>query len=187
MKATEKRSWLVPVLPAIVWPGMAARVPVPMDDATSPMRIWLSVVATAGGMAPGTQVSPVFSGAPSAPVSGAPVRSSTAVTGVGSHCVPLAAIVEYALASASGLVASAPSVNEPRRSAITSSATGSRENNPMRWAMRTGPSTLPSWSSRATKYVLDERTRASTIVSVGGYLPAFWTTYGAPTVPPSFL
>ena len=102
------------------------------------------------------------------------------MTGVGSHFVPLAPSVAYALARASGLVASAPRVNEPRVSAITWSATGSRENSPIRCAMRTGPSTLPSWSSSATKYVLDERTSASTMVRVGGYRPAFWTTYGAP-------
>ena len=94
-KATEKRSWLVPVLPAIWWPGIAARVPVPIGSAVSPTRIWLSVVATAGGTASGVQEGPVGSGA-SRPgrSAGAPARSSTATTGVGSHCVPLAASVE---------------------------------------------------------------------------------------------
>jgi hypothetical protein len=122
-----------------------------MGRAVSPTRIWFSVVATARGTASGVQEFPVFSGAPSAPVSGAPLRSSTPVTATGSHCVPLAARVEYALASARGLVASAPRVKEPRFSATTWSATGSRENRPIRCAIRTGPSTLPSWSDRATK------------------------------------
>ena len=93
----------------------------------------------------------MFSGVPSTPVSGAPAASTTETTGIGSHCVPFAARVEYALASASGLVASDPRVNEPRFSEMTLSATGSRENRPMRCAMRTGPSMLPSWSDSATK------------------------------------
>src|SRR3954452_24481687 len=69
---------------------MAARVPVPIGVATSPMRIWLSVVATSGGTARGVQVLPVGTGLPSALVSGAPLRSRIWVTGVGLHCVPLA-------------------------------------------------------------------------------------------------
>jgi hypothetical protein len=93
-KATEKRSWLVPVFPAMSWPGIAARVPVPIGDAVSPMRIWFSVVATSAGTASGVQALPVGRGAPSGPVSGAPLRSRISVTGVGLHFVPLAASVE---------------------------------------------------------------------------------------------
>ena len=92
--ATESRPWLVPVLPAIWWPGMAARVPVPMGSAVSPTRIWLSVVATAGGTALGVQVFRGTTRLPSARARGWPVRSRTAVIVMGSHCVPDAARVE---------------------------------------------------------------------------------------------
>ena len=91
----EKLAWLVPVLPAICWPGTYARVPVPPNPGSTSLRsIWLIVVATPAGIAFWVQLSPLTTGLPSSPFSGWPVRSSTAVTGVGSQRVPLAASVE---------------------------------------------------------------------------------------------
>jgi hypothetical protein len=104
-------------------------------------------------MASGVQRSPTASGSPSAPTAGSPCWSRTAVTGTTSHCVPLAASVEYALARPSGLVGSGPKVNDPRFSSMTRcGSSGSLNwNSPIRSAIRTGSSTLPRASSRARK------------------------------------
>ena len=85
-------SCVVPVLPAMSWPGICARRPVP--PVTTPTIMLASVFATPGLRASGLQWSPVSIGLPSAPFSGWPVRSRIAVTGVGSQWVPLAATVE---------------------------------------------------------------------------------------------
>ncbi len=82
----------------------------PYGSVEPPTRIWLSVVATAGGTASGVHAGPVGYGVPSSRASGCPFRSRISVTGRGSHCVPSAPRVEYALARASGLVATAPRV-----------------------------------------------------------------------------
>jgi hypothetical protein len=69
-KATESRPCEVPVLPAISWPAIAARVPVPAGVETSPTRILLSVLAIGAGTASLVQLSVLTSGCPSSPVSG---------------------------------------------------------------------------------------------------------------------
>ena len=69
-KAAEKRDCEVPVLPAISWPGMLARCPVPALLRTSSTSALASVLATPGGMAFGVQLSFLTTGWPSAPLSG---------------------------------------------------------------------------------------------------------------------
>ena len=85
-------SWVVPVLPAMSWPGMAALRPVP--PVTTPTIMLASVFATPGLMAFGRAV---VAGVQRAAVGARhrlAVRSRIAVTGVGSQWVPLAATVE---------------------------------------------------------------------------------------------
>src|SRR5215210_8079575 len=98
-------------------------------------------------------------GSPSAFVTGSPLLSRIAVTGIGSHRVPLAASVEYAVTRSSGLVAYGPRVKDPSSSEMISSEgleLGWSKRRPIASAMRTGFSTEPSASSSPTKYVLED-------------------------------